>query len=362
MTGPRTTNIIQLGYGKVGGPLVRLAVENRETIERETGVLLHYAAIVRSSSIALGDEPALQAADRGPLFDGWTPRPQGLGLSALDPVFERYGNPGTTRYVLVDVTAAEQTAPLLLDTLAMGIPVVTANKIPLAETAGWFERAQEASRLRHVPFRYECTVGGSLPVISTLLDLLRTGDTVRSITALSSSSLSCIMGDFNKGMPLDDAISDAMHRGFAEPNPLTDLAGRDALRKTVILAKTMGLSTGIGDVRQEPLLDSEYPDLDTFREKGESRLAARLTAARQPGMVVYYVGTVTAEGSVTLGLRSFPQASIWGTLEPSENLFLFATERFGGLPVTVRGIGGGPVLTASGVLADTIKAAQTAVL
>lgn len=358
MTSLRETNIIQLGYGKVGGPLVRLAIENRNRIEDETGVRLRYAAIVRSGSIALGDGLALQAADRASSFDGWTPRSAGLSMAALDPVFQRYGTPDMVRYVLVDVTATEQTAPLLLEALAMGIPVVTANKIPLAEVPGWFERAQAASRLSRAPFRYECTVGGSLPVISTLLDLLRTGDVVRSITALSSSSLSCIMGDFNRGLPLEDAIADAMRRGFAEPNPLTDLAGRDALRKIVILAKTLGLPVSIGDVRQQPLIDQDYPDFDAFQGDGMTHLAAHLTAARQPGMVTYYVGTVEADGSVTLGLRSFPQSSIWGTLEPSENLFLFATERFGDLPVVVRGIGGGPILTASGVLADIIKAAQ----
>lgn len=361
MTGSRPTYIIQLGYGKVGAPLVRLTIENRDRIEVETGVQLLHAAVLRSNSILLGDDRICRAAGQGPAFTGWTPHAPVSQLAVLDTVFRYYGTPDVSRYVLVDATATEQTGTLLLEALAAGIAVVTANKIPLAETPGWFEHMQTISRMSHTPFRYECTVGGSLPVISTLLDLLRTGDTVHSITALSSSSLSCIMGDFNRGLPLDDAISDAMRRGFAEPNPLTDLAGRDALRKTVILAKTMGLPTGIGDVHQEPLLDSDYPDFNTFREKGESRLAARLTAARHPGMVVYYVGTVTAEGSVMLGLRSFPQASIWGTLEPSENLFLFATERFGGLPVNVRGIGGGPVLTASGVLADIIKAAQTAV-
>lgn len=359
MTTPRTTNIIQLGYGKVGGPLVRLVAENRRRIEDETGVRLRHAAILRSSTMALGASP-LPGADDSPSFDTWTSRAPGLTVTALDPVFERYGTPDAARYVLVDATATEQTAPLLLEALAMGIPVVTANKIPLAEVPGWFERALAASRAGGVPFRYECTVGGSLPVISTLLDLLRTGDTVRNITALSSSSLSCIMGDFNRGLPLAEAIADAMRRGFAEPNPLTDLAGRDALRKIVILAKTMGLPISIDDVHQEPLLDRDYQAFDAFQGDGMARLAERLTAARQPGMVAYYVGTVDAHGPVTLGLRSFPQSSIWGTLEPSENLFLFATERFGDLPVIVRGIGGGPVLTASGVLADIIKAAQTA--
>ncbi len=353
-----TTHVIQLGYGKVGRPLVQLTVENRVRIERETGVRLKYAAVIRSASAILGDDLALRAADRGTSFDEWTTRAFGMTLAVLDPVFDRFGLPDTTRYVLVDVTATAETGSLLLEALGMGIPVVTANKIPLAETPGWFEQARAASQRAHTPFRYECTVGGSLPVISTLVDLMTTGDTIRHIVALPSSSLSCILGGFNRRIPLDAAIADAMRKGFTEPNPLTDLAGRDALRKIVILAKTMGLAINIRDVDQEPLLDRDYPDFESLRGDGMARLAARLTSARQPGMVTYYVGSASADGAVTLGLRSFPQASIWGTLEPSENLFLFSTARFGNLPVVVRGIGGGPMLTASGVLADVIKAAQ----
>lgn len=353
-----TVHVIQLGYGKVGGPLVQLTVENRTRIERETGVCLRYAAVIRSASSILGDDLALGAADTGISFDGWTPRAPGMTLDVLDPVFDRFGLPDTARYVLVDVTATAETGPLLLEALAMGIPVVTANKIPLAETPGWFEQARSASQNANTPFRYECTVGGSLPVISTLLDLMMTGDTIQNIVALASSSLSCIMGDFNRGIPMEAAIDDAMRRGFAEPNPLTDLAGRDALRKIVILAKTMGLATTIEGVDQETLLDRDYPDFQAFRGDGMARLAARLMAARRPGTVTYYVGSASADGAVTLGLRSFLQGSIWGTLEPSENIFLFSTTRFGDLPVIVRGIGGGPVLTASGVLADIIKAAQ----
>jgi len=358
VTASPVTHVIQLGYGKVGGPLVQLTVENRTRIERETGVRLKYAAVIRSASAILGDELALGAADRGMSFDGWAPRTPGMTLSVLDPVFDRFGLPDRTRYVLVDVTATAETGSLLLEALDMGIPVVTANKIPLAETPGWFEQARAASQCAHTPFRYECTVGASLPVISTLVDLMTTGDSIQRIVALSSSSLSCILGDFNRGIPMEAAIEDAMRRGFAEPNPLTDLAGRDALRKIVILAKTMGLAASIEDVAQEPLLDQDYASFDAFKGQGMAHLAARLTAARQPGMVTYYVGSASADGIVTLGLRSFPQASIWGTLEPSENLFLFTTARFGDLPVIVRGIGGGPMLTASGVLADVIKAAQ----
>jgi len=358
MTAVPEIRIVQLGAGKVGEPLTHLTFENRARVERETGVCLQYAAIVRSNSIAFGDEAASSVAGGGVSATTWTQRAPGMTLAVLDPVFDRFGLPDTTRYVLVDVTATAETGPLLLEALGMGIPVVTANKIPLAETPGWFEQARMAGRQARTPFRYECTVGGSLPVISTLVDLMTTGDTIQHIVALPSSSLSCIMGNFNRGLSLDAAIADTMRRGFAEPNPLTDLAGRDALRKIVILAKTMGLPTNIGDVCQQPLLDEDYSDFEAFQGDGMARLAARLTAARQPGMVTYYVGSASADGAVTLSLRNFPQNSIWGTLEPSENLFLFSTSRFGDLPVVVRGIGGGPILTASGVLADIIKAAQ----
>jgi homoserine dehydrogenase len=104
-----TTHVIQLGYGKVGAPLVHLAVENRARIELETGVHLEYAAMVRSSSAALGDDLAQRATDRGSAFDQWTPRAPGMALDVLDPVFNRFGLPDTTRYVLVDVTATAET-------------------------------------------------------------------------------------------------------------------------------------------------------------------------------------------------------------------------------------------------------------
>ncbi len=344
------TWIIQLGYGTVGMPLVRLTAENRQRIAQETGVRLRHAAVLRSGNMVIADED-------GSLTE-WHARAPGLSPSVLDPIFRRFGLPDHTRYLLVDVTATEQTGPLLLAALRMGIPVVTANKIPLAETEGWFEQAREISRQSHSAFRYECTVGGSLPVIGTLLDLPRTGDVVRSITALCSSSLSCILGEFNHGVPLEQALLDAMKRGVTEPDPLTDLMGRDALRKTVILAKTVGLPTRMGDVRQEPLLDQSYADLAAFRQTGMNLLEQRLARARQPGQVVYYVGSIDSDGSASVGLRSFPEASIWGNLLPTENLFLITTERFGAVPVTVRGVGGGPLLTAAGVLADIIKAAR----
>jgi len=94
MTTLPTAHVIQLGYGKVGAPLVHLAIENRVHIELETGVHLEFAAVVRSSSVALGDDLALRAAERGASFDEWTQRTPGMTLDVLDPIFGRFGLPG----------------------------------------------------------------------------------------------------------------------------------------------------------------------------------------------------------------------------------------------------------------------------
>ena len=352
------TFIIQLGAGKVGSPLARLLFEHREHIADDSGVRLRYGGILRSNTMTFGDDGARRSIEQGSTAADWTTREPGLSLDALNPIFDRFGQPSDTHYLMVDATATSETASILLEALGTGIPVVTANKIPLAEIPGWFDHARAASRRTRAPFRYGCTVGGSLPVISTLHDLLETGDTVLAVTALCSSSLSCIMGNVNRGVTLERAIADAAQRGFAEPDPLVDLAGRDALRKMVILAKTVGMAVSMEDVEQEPLLDRTYIDFQDFRDHGMERLTERLQSARRPGNVSYYVGIIEAGAQPVLAMHSYPDTSVWGTLEPSENLFLFSTSRFGDVPVSVRGTGGGPLLTASGVLADIIKAAQ----
>lgn len=86
--------------------------------------------------------------------------------------------PGT-RAVLIDNTSAETVAALYPDFLRAGVHVVTPNKKAFSASADLYARILAASLESGSRFLNEATVGAGLPIISTLKDLVATGDKVR---------------------------------------------------------------------------------------------------------------------------------------------------------------------------------------
>src|SRR5699024_1074680 len=81
--------------------------------------------------------------------------------------------------ILVDCTGADDMEELYHRAFDAGIHVVAANKKPL--TIPWPKREKliQHARTAQREYHYETTVGASLPVIDTLKDLVRTGDSVQ---------------------------------------------------------------------------------------------------------------------------------------------------------------------------------------
>lgn len=80
--------------------------------------------------------------------------------------------------VLVDNTASEEVARHYPLFLRAGVHVVTPNKKAFSVELGLYERILAASLESGARFLNEATVGAGLPVISTLKDLVATGDKV----------------------------------------------------------------------------------------------------------------------------------------------------------------------------------------
>ena len=78
------------------------------------------------------------------------------------------------------------------------------------------------------------TVGAGLPVISTLKDLLETGDELQTVEGILSGTLSFIFNSFGAGKTFSQVVADAKARGFTEPDPREDLAGATHCDKAVI--------------------------------------------------------------------------------------------------------------------------------
>ncbi|KAF4504929.1 hypothetical protein G6O67_008317 [Ophiocordyceps sinensis] len=88
-------------------------------------------------------------------------------------------------------------------------------------------------------------VGAGLPVISTLKDLVETGDKVTKIEGVFSGTMSFLFNSFaptsGQGGAWSEEVKKAKSLGYTEPDPRDDLNGLDVARKLTILARLVGL-------------------------------------------------------------------------------------------------------------------------
>lgn len=81
-----------------------------------------------------------------------------------------------------------------------------------------------------MPEHVQGTVGAGLPIISTLKNLIDTGDEVLQIEGILSGTLSFIFNSFGAGKTFSQVVTDAKDRGYTEPDPREDLAGSRLVR------------------------------------------------------------------------------------------------------------------------------------
>lgn len=72
---------------------------------------------------------------------------------------------------------------------------------------------------------YEATVGAGLPVLSTLKNLLDSGDRVVSIEGILSGTLSYLFNSYRPGDAFSGVVAQAKALGYTEPDPRDDLSG-----------------------------------------------------------------------------------------------------------------------------------------
>ncbi|MCB0335855.1 MAG: bifunctional aspartate kinase/homoserine dehydrogenase I, partial [Bdellovibrionales bacterium] len=100
--------------------------------------------------------------------------------------------------VFVDCTAADLVTTHYCGILQSSISIVTPNKKAQSASFRAFAELRRCSARRGVHFLYETSVGAGLPVISTLNDLLKSGDEIHRIEAVLSGTLSYIFNSFDE--------------------------------------------------------------------------------------------------------------------------------------------------------------------
>lgn len=176
-----------VGIGGVGSELIQQLVNNPyplsiAAISNSRKMLLFTDGTSCSGADAL-DDPNAQAASLDGLLD------------ALSDLAQR--KPG--KVVLVDNTASQVVAETYPRFLDAGIHVVTPNKKAFSGSLELYKRivGPIADRVsgRGV-FYNEATVGAGLPIISTLKDLVNTGDQVRCLGRVGRERVSFDRADW----------------------------------------------------------------------------------------------------------------------------------------------------------------------
>ncbi len=347
-------HVVVVGVGAIGRKLLAL-------LERQAPDLLTRQRL-NLRLVGLADSRRLTWDEQGIPFDTALDRLDGAEAGGLDAVTERVAAARLERLVVVDATASEAVARRYPAWLRAGAAVVTPNK--QANTLGldFYDAVREAARDGEAPFLYETTVGAGLAVVSTLRDLLRTGDRVRRIEGVLSGTLAFLFNALRDGTPFSAAVRQAAERGYTEPDPRADLSGEDVGRKLLTLAREMGLRPEPDAVRVESLVPPTLRDmpLATFWDQlpeADAAWTRRLAEHADRGEQLQYVSLLTPEG-ILADVRALPPGSPLADLRGAANVVAFYTDRYEPEPLIVQGPGASAEITTSVLLADIVRAAE----
>ncbi|HHF7345997.1 TPA: bifunctional aspartate kinase/homoserine dehydrogenase I [Legionella feeleii] len=348
----KTLSIGLIGPGNVGKNLLNQLHQALPVLLREHHIQIEVRAILNSQKMLLLDEPI-------PL-DEWQIHFQKQVVPAnMDDFIKHMANSFAPNIAIIDCTANQEIAMQYTAIMEKGIHLITPNKHANAGDYQYYQTLKKLSQ-HQAHYFYEATVCAGLPVISTLQDLIKTGDTVKSIIGVVSGTLSYIFNEMSKGRIFSEVVLEAQRLGFTEPDPREDLSGMDVARKLICLARELGHSVALQDVKVQDLVPpalkacsleqflSELPQYDYLLEE-------RLSKARIDNQCLHYVGTVHQDGRLTIDMQFFESTHPFARLEGTDNMIIFKTERYDVRPMIIQGPGAGAAVTAAGIFSDLLR-------
>ena len=347
----KTLHVFMVGVGLIGSTLMRQVAAQAAFLKENRSLEIKIVGLANSRKMIFDDNGLDFSAWKTQLTEG------GANLS-LPQFIEKMQALNLPNTVFVDCTASAEVARFYEEILDSSISISTPNKIANASSLDTYKKLRRTARRRGVKFLYETNVGAGLPVISTLNDLMDSGDRILKIEGILSGSLSFIFNNFKKGSSFSDIVKNAKTLGYTEPDPRIDLTGTDVRRKLVILAREAGLAIEENDVDVEGFLPQaclDAPNVETFFDalkENEAVFEKMLTDAGEN--VLRFIAKIE-NGRATISVQSVSSDNPFYQLNGSDNMIVFTTERYRERPLVVRGPGAGAEVTAAGIFAEIIK-------
>lgn len=241
---PTTLRLGLLGLGTVGSGLVEIVQKSGASIEAKSGVKLE---IVR----ALVKSPG---------------KPRPLPESQLTYNADDIFNDPQIDMVVEVIGGIEPAKTYILEALARGKSVVTANKAVLAQHgAEIFEKAKSTGR----QLGFEASVCGGIPIIRALSSGMIANEVDELDGILNGTSNFILTRMYKDKLSYDEALKLAQERGLAEADPTFDVEGIDASHKLIVLTELVFQTKAtLEDLEREGITQIEPVDIKVADEFG----------------------------------------------------------------------------------------------
>lgn len=346
-----------VGVGLIGGTLIDQIHAQQQILSERHQINLRISGIANSRKMVFSDDEKDSSS--------WM---KSLQVSSekmkIDLFVEQMIQENRRNSIFVDNTSSQKVVdsyPMILD---HSISISTPNKLGASASLSQFNLLKSISQKRGVQFAFETNVGAGLPVISTLQDLIKSGDKILKIEAVLSGSLSYIFNNFVSSNEFSKVVREAMEKGLTEPDPREDLNGYDVRRKILILGREAGFDLEEEEIELDFFLSENARSADSVEafmdvlniEKDSIRqyILELESKSKKPRMIAQLEG-----GKAKVGVQELDSSSPFYALEGSDNMIVFTTERYFERPLVVRGPGAGAEVTAAGVLAEIIRIANS---
>ncbi len=349
----KTLNVFLVGVGLIGGTLLKQIAAQHQHLLKDQFLNINIVALANSKKMLFNVDgislkhwkEQLLASDEKSDMKKYVQKMEELNLS---------------NSVFIDCTSNAVVVEFYEEVLNHSISIATPNKLAGSGPYARFKKLKETAFRNGIKYLFETNVGAGLPVITTLNDLMQSGDKVLKIEGVLSGTLSYIFNNFQKGIAFSDVVKTAKERGFTEPDPRDDLNGMDVARKILILSREVGHALELKDVVVENILPKaclEAKSVDDFfveLEKENRHFEELLEKATAENKVLRFIAKME-DGKATVNLQAVDMSNPFYSLSGSDNMISFTTDRYNERPLVIKGPGAGAEVTAAGVFAEIIS-------